>query len=193
MNNNPACFIINDFSRLNETCVSMIAAPQSLSNIQQALALARAKKWKVSIGGARHSMGGQSIAPGGLSLDMTKFNQILEVDRIKKTIRVQSGVTWKQIQSKIDQLGLSVRVMQNYNFFTVGGSVSVNAIGWNTNESTIASSIKSMRILTPGGEVLNLSPKENSQLFSLVIGGYGLFGIIIDVELHLTNNILYTS
>lgn len=44
-------------------------------------------------------------------------------------IRVQSGATWAQIQDYINPYGLSIRVMQSSNIFTIGGSLSSNVHG----------------------------------------------------------------
>jgi FAD/FMN-containing dehydrogenase len=46
-------------------------------------------------------------------------------------------------------------------------------------------------LLDAKGQILTVSREENSELFHTVIGGYGLFGVILDVTLHLTDDELY--
>ena len=41
------------------------------------------------------------------------------------------------------------------------------------------------------GQVVRCSRTENAELFSLVLGGYGLFGIILDADLHVVANERY--
>ena len=72
---------------------------------------------KISIAGMQHSQGGQTYYPNGTMLDMKGYNEILEFDPEKKRIRVQSGVTWNDIQKKINPYGLAVQVMQSQKYF----------------------------------------------------------------------------
>jgi decaprenylphospho-beta-D-ribofuranose 2-oxidase len=116
---------------------------------------------------------------------------VLDFDLQNKTITVQSGATWDDIQKYVNPHGLAVKVMQSQNIFTVGGSISVNAHGRDIRYGSLIDTIKSFRLLNADGEILNVSRKENDELFSLVIGGYGLFGVILDIELELTDDELY--
>jgi FAD/FMN-containing dehydrogenase len=50
-----------------------------------------------------------------------------------------------------------------------------------------------MRVLTTDGNIITLSPTQNTELFKHVVGGYGLFGIILDAELEITENTIYES
>ena len=56
--------ILNDASGLNRTEVAEIFRPKSEQDIRKALALAQQRGLKVSIGGSRHSMGGQALGAG---------------------------------------------------------------------------------------------------------------------------------
>ena len=78
--------------------------------------------------------------------------------------------------------------MQSSNIFTVGGSMSSNIHGRDPNNSLIVNTIQNFRLLMSSGEILNVSRNQNPDLFGLAIGGYGLFGIIIDVTIQLTDN-----
>ena len=57
----------------------------------------------------QHSQGGQTYYPNGTMLDMKGYNKILEFDPEKKRITVQSGVTWNDIQKKINPMALRYR------------------------------------------------------------------------------------
>src|SRR5690606_29518342 len=74
----------------------------------------------LSIAGMQHSQGGQTVYPNGIMIDMKPYNQILEVDLQAKTVTVQSGATWADIQEAINPHGLSLKVSQSQNIFTVG-------------------------------------------------------------------------
>nr|WP_262370877.1 FAD-binding oxidoreductase [Rossellomorea vietnamensis] len=149
------------------------------------------KNLKISIAGKMHSQGGHTYYPGSVVLDMTGYNKVLNLDTTEKTIHVQSGATWADIQKAANSLGLSVKVMQSQNIFTIGGSLSVNVHGRDIRHGALIETVNSFRLLKHNGEIINVSRSENKEYFPLVIGGYGLFGVILDVELQLTEDELY--
>lgn len=122
---------MDDASRLNRTEVADIwpvpADPQEAEQqLQQLLDRAKRDGMRVSIAGARHSMGGHTIIPGGIVLDMLPFHQ-MKLDEKAGILHVQSGARWSEIIPYLDQRERSVAVMQSNDSFSVGGSISVNA------------------------------------------------------------------
>jgi FAD/FMN-containing dehydrogenase len=188
---------IDDASRLNATRVADVwPAPSepgaAEEQIRQLLTRARRDKLPVSIAGARHSMGGHTIYPGGIVLDMLPLDH-LELDANRRLLRAGAGARWSQIVPWLDERGCSVAIMQSNNDFSVGGSLSVNCHGWQHNRPPIASTVESLRVMRADGTVVVCSRQENRELFSLVLGGYGLFGIILDAELRVVPNVRYSA
>lgn len=183
--------VLDDVSRLNQTRVSEVVHATTEDEVKDAIRRAKKLSLTVSISGAKHSQGGHAFYDGSLHLDMTDFNRIISLNETEKTIRVQSGVTWKQIQDHVNPHGLSVKVMQSSNIFTVGGSLSVNAHGRDPTYGPIVETVRGFRLLTADGDVIDVSRTENEELFGLVIGGFGLFGVILDVELELTDDAVF--
>ncbi|MGZ0162974.1 MAG: FAD-binding oxidoreductase [Planctomycetales bacterium] len=186
---------VDDASRLNQTVVAdvadvpieMIRAEQELIEL---LTRARQEGLRVSVAGARHSMGGHTIYPGGLSINMLPLNQ-LELDPEREILRVGAGALWSEIIPFLDKRGWSIAVMQSNNSFSIGGSLSVNCHGWQHGRPPIASTVESFRLMKADGSIVTCSRNENADLFSLVLGGYGLFGIILDAELRVVRNRRY--
>jgi FAD/FMN-containing dehydrogenase len=133
-------------------------------------------------------MGGQIAAPNSLHLDMRSMNQVVSFDATRQIIRVQAGITWRDIQDVIDPHELSVKIMQSYCNFTVGGSVSVNCHGRYVGRGPLINSVRAMQLVTAGSEVLELTRSRNSELFHAVFGGYGGLGVVTEVELDLETN-----
>ena len=183
---------INDASCLNQTRVFDIVKVKSIVDIKQVLKIARDNKLHISIAGVRHSMGGQAFFKDALVLDMTQFNKIVSLDERQKILTVQSGATWHDIQLYLHQKNLSVKAMQSTDIFTVGGSLSVNAHGMDQNIGSVSSSVKSFTLMLADGSVKEVTRETHSELFNAVIGGYGLFGIILEVSLEVTDNAMYT-
>jgi decaprenylphospho-beta-D-ribofuranose 2-oxidase len=183
--------MVEDRGRLLPVKMKSVKSSNSEDEIKNIIRAANRHDDKISIAGLQHSQGGQTLYPGGILLDMKQYNKILDLDEKNKLITVQSGVTWAEIQSYINPYGLALKVSQSQNIFTVGGSMSVNVHGRDIRNHTLIETVESFRLLNAQGKVLNVSRVENPELFVLVNGGYGLFGIILDVTLHLTDDELY--
>jgi FAD/FMN-containing dehydrogenase len=193
-NDTPAGHL-DDASRLNATSVVEVVPVESdpvLAEVQLRGLLERASRdrLKVSIAGSRHSMGGHTIAPNGIVVDMRPFRG-LELNEDATILTAGSGARWSEIVPYLDARHRSVAVMQSNNDFTVGGSISVNCHGWQHNHAPIASTIESFRVMRADGTIVRCARDEHRELFSLVLGGYGLFGIILDVRLRVVPNERY--
>lgn len=182
--------LINDVSRLNPTLVREIYTVRDEEGLREKILEAKRLNLKVSMAGQKHSQGGHQFSEGGIVLDMLQFNKIVSLDEKNKVIKVQSGATWDQVQRYINSFGLALKVMQTSNIFTVGGSMSLNIHGRDPNYRTIRDCIKSFRLMLADGKVVNVSRTENEELFNLVIGGMGLFGVILDADIELTDDVV---
>ena len=185
----------DDASRLNRTRVVEIVHAESdsaaaESQLAELLQRAQREGIKVSIAGARHTMGGHTIAPDGIQIDMTTFRG-MSLSADSATLHVRGGTRWSEVIPFLDSAHRSLPVMQSNNSFTAGGSLSANAHGWQHDHAPMASMVRSMRVMTTDGVVRRASRDENAELFRLTLGGYGLFGIILDADLQTVPNELY--
>jgi FAD/FMN-containing dehydrogenase len=181
----PEGFLVENITRLNAVRVSRIALPRSTEQVRQALA-----DWpgQVSIGGARCSMGGQIALRDSLHLDLRALNKIVWFKPEEARVRVQAGMRWRELQEVIDPHELSVRTMQSYANFTVGGSVSVNVHGRYVGHGPISGSIRALQLVLADGRVVEASAGENAGWFHAAIGGFGALGVVTEVELELDRN-----
>src|SRR5947209_6397635 len=182
----------DDVSRLNKTRVAENwDIPSNLDEaerkLRELLRKAQASGLRVSIAGARHTMGGQTIYPGGININMRPLNG-MELDAARNVLHVQAGAKWGEIIPYLDKHGRSIEVMQSDNSFTVGGSLSVDCHGWQYGRPPIASTVESFHLMKADGSVVRCSRSENRELFSLALGGYGLFGVILNADLRVVAN-----
>ncbi len=186
---------LDDASHLNQTRITAVWHIPSTStapehSVSMLVQQANIKKLPLSIAGMRHTMGGQTISPGGIILNMLSLHNI-ELDEQTNILHVQAGACWVDIIPYLHERGRSVAVMQSNNSFSVGGSLSVNCHGWQHNSPPIASTVEALSLLLADGTIIRCSRQEHAELFSLVLGGYGLFGVILDVELRVVANKRY--
>ena len=177
--------IVNDVTSLNPVRVMAIVAPTSVEEVQEAL---RRTSGPVSIGGGRFSMGGQTASPGSLHFDMRSMSRIISFSQEMRTIRVQAGVRWCDIQKFVDPHGLSVKIMQTYANFTVGGALSVNCHGRYVGLGPLVLSVRNLKMVMHSGELIEASREIHRDIFFGAIGGYGALGVVVEIELDLAEN-----
>lgn len=182
----------NDASGLSLTKVdSIINVPNSkieiVKQLKEILEYSKSNKIPISIAGAQHSMGGHTMYPNGIVLNMRPYKE-MQIDTINNILTIGSGALWEDAINYLDNYHKSIAVMQAFSSFSIGGSISVNGHGWQKNSPPISSSVISFTLMKHNGEIINCSRSENEELFRLVIGGYGLFGIILDVKLRVVEN-----
>ena len=183
--------LASDVARIAPARIARLEHARDVDQLRAVLRDARARGLKVSIAGSRHSQGGHTYSAGGVRLDMRGFNRILAIDTVQRTVTVQSGATWDELQRALAPHRLAIKVMQSSNIFTVGGTLSANAHGRDLDVTQVVDVVERFGLLLADGRVVEVSRRENRELFGLVIGGYGLYGIILDVTLHVAPDELY--
>ena len=177
---------VREVTGLYPVTMARVATPRSVEEISRLVASAPGP---ISIGGGRYSMGGQTATPDGLQLDMREFHGVVALDTAARVITVHSGTRWREVQQAIDPAGLSVKIMQTYNTFTVGGALSVNAHGRYVGQGPVVRSVRAITLVRADGRVVRASPTEHPELFYGAIGGYGALGVIADVTLDLASDV----
>jgi FAD/FMN-containing dehydrogenase len=188
--------ILNDASRLNPTpvvshvTVTKPTTDDLITRIRAELKDATAAKRPVAASAARHSMGGQSLPRDGTAITLDGGE--IELDTKAQTYRTAAGNRWSNIIATLDPRGFSPAVMQSNADFGVGSTFCVNAHGWPVPYGPFGSTVKAIRMVLADGTLLRCSRDENAELFRLAMGGYGLFGIVVDLEVEMVSNLLLT-
>lgn len=186
--------VIDDASRLNPTPVARHVALKNASSdeviarIRQEIVSAAAERRPFAIGTARHSMGGQSIPKDGTAVTLTGGQ--IEIDSARMTYRVGAGARWFEVIRSLDAHGFSPVVMQSNSDFGVGSTFCVNSHGWPVRHGPFGSTVRSAKIVLADGQLVECSRTKEAELFSLAMGGYGLFGAIVELELDMVANVL---
>ena len=184
--------LLNDVSRLNETRVYCLYYPRTINDIEHLICRARNEGRTISIRGQAHTMGGQTL-PSRKDKVMNyvcdlKYMHNIEYDEERKEVLVESGATWTHVIKKLNVYGRSPVVMQSYCTFSVGGTISVNAHGI-TSDDAMCQSVMNIEYIDVNGKRGECNREKDAELFSLMIGGYGLFGIIIRLRLKTVANV----
>jgi FAD/FMN-containing dehydrogenase len=190
---NGATPALNDIhSRLNVCKPTLYKRPRSLSELFEALGRARRRGLSVSVAGGRHAMGGQQFLSGGCVIDMRAFNRILDFDPDRGLITVESGITWPELMrgyltlqaGETHQWGIRQK-QTGADSLTVGGAIAANIHGRGLDCAPFSCDVESIQVITPAGDIVTCSRRLDPELFRMVVGGYGLFGIITAATLQL--------
>jgi FAD/FMN-containing dehydrogenase len=184
---------VNDIhSALNRTSVATIHVPQTNSDLIQLVQEVRTQGESMSVSGNRHAMGGQQFLSQAHLVDMRSMNKMISFNMEKSTATIQAGANWQDVLQALktrfqsNGQGLSFRQKQTgADNLSLGGAVAVNAHGRGLKLQAFVSEVESLRVITARGELINCSRSENAELFSVLVGGYGLAGIVAEVELRL--------
>ncbi|WP_241155077.1 FAD-binding oxidoreductase [Rummeliibacillus sp. TYF005] len=179
-----------DYTGLLPEHVDRVVKATNRTDLQNIVKQANLEGKHISIAGLQHSQGGHTYYKDGIVIDMRTFNKVMEVNKQEKTVRVEAGASWEDVQKAVQPYGLALKVTQSQSIFTIGGSLSVNAHGRDIRFGPMADMVKEITLLTPKGDIKTI--RKNDALMGYVLGGYGLFGVILDVTLDLTDNELYT-
>ncbi len=183
---------LNDASLLSETPIfkhvivdeplkdGMIAA------LRAELKAAEADGRPVSVSAARHSMGGQSIPSDGHAITLN--TGVVSFVPGGDTYSVLAGARWHQVIDALDPFGLSPKVMQSNSDFGVASTFSVGAHGWPIPYGPMGSTVRSVQMLLADGSLVTGSRSENADLFAAAMGGYGLIGLITELEVEAAPN-----
>ena len=183
---------LNDASLLSETPIHrhlvMEEAPGEalVARLRAELAEAREAGRPVNIGAARHSMGGQAIPRAGHAV--TFRNGFLEPDTAAGIYRVHAGARWSEVIAALDPIGFSPKVMQSNHDFGVAATFSVNAHGWPAPLGPMGSSVRAVTMVMADGELVRASRGDNADLFRAAMGGYGLIGLITELDVEMVPN-----
>lgn len=167
-----------------------VAYPESVQDIQDIVTAAAKNGDAVIAVGAGRSQGKQFIPENaygkpGIMVDLSNFDGI-KINPEKKTARIGAGVRWADVQQAADKHKLALKVMQASNVFSAGGSLGTNIHGWDHRTGVLSNSVLEMTIINAQGEEQTLTPDDD--LFHLVTGGHGLFGIVTSMKIQLTDN-----
>lgn len=185
--------LLNDVhSGLNETNVAEVARPASAEELRASFLDAVARGMSVSIAGGRHAMGGQQFGENTFHVDTTGLTGVLDFDPQSGQVEVEAGIQWPALYEHLlrvqDDPASSWGIRQKQSGadrLSLGGALAANVHSRSLTSAPIVQDVEAFTLLNPQGEFVRCSRTENADLFSLAIGGYGLFGIVTSVRLRL--------
>ena len=181
--------LVNDVhSSLNPARVADIVAPGSIAEICTTIGVAASRSMPIAICGGRHAMGGQQFGDAALLLDMRRMNRVLALDDVNGLVEVEAGIQWPALIDYLEQASGQWSICQKQtgaDTLSLGGCLSSNIHGRGLRMRPFIGDVESFTLIDAQGVLRRCSRENEAHLFTLAIGGYGLFGVIASVTLRL--------
>ena len=157
-----------------------------VDDIHEVFCLAKETGLSITARGAGRSYNDAALNGGGITLDMSALNRILEWDAASGVVRCEPGVTLEQLWKCVEPQGWWPPVVSGTMRTTLGGCLAANIHGKNNfRMGPIGEHVLQFTALLPTGEEITCTPNENPDLFYGMISSLGMLGIFTSITMQM--------
>jgi L-gulono-1,4-lactone dehydrogenase len=159
-----------------------IERPGSLHEITGALARAAAHDQRVRVAGSGHSFSDIALTDG-LQLRLDRLTRVLDVDRSSGLVRVQAGITIRELSQRLAEHGLALENLGDVDSQTIAGAISTATHGTGARLRNLSSQVAELTLVLADGSTLRCSEDGDPETFRAARVGLGALGVIAEVTL----------
>jgi FAD-linked oxidoreductase len=159
-----------------------IERPGSVAEIVAALECAAAQHQRVRVVGSGHSFSDIALTDGRL-LALDRMARLLDVDRSTGLVRVQAGITIRELNCRLAEHGLALENLGDIDVQSIAGAISTATHGTGGKLRNISSQVVSLALVLADGSTLECSADRDLETFRAVRVGLGALGVVAEVTL----------
>lgn len=167
----------------------VVVFPKTTEEVKKIVGIANEHRIPVTAFGIGSSLEGHVIPyEGGISVDFSQMNGILEVNPHNFTVRVQPGVTRNQLNEHLKKYGLFFPVDPGADA-TIGGMTATNASGTTSVKyGVMRDQVRDLEVVLPNGEIIHtgsevVKSSSGYHLTGLFVGSEGTLGLFTEITL----------
>jgi glycolate oxidase len=170
----------------------VVVRPKSAKEVSEIIRTAIKEKVPViPRGGASWGLGGAVPINGGIVLDLTTMNQIIEIDENNLTVTVESGAVWNKLNETLNRKGYMIGSYPSSAYAaTIGGWINTGGVGIGTYKyGSVGDQLRSFEVVLPNGKIIDtgfknvLSNSSGYNLNGLFLSSEGTLGVVTKVIL----------
>jgi L-gulono-1,4-lactone dehydrogenase len=138
----------------------------------------------VKVAGSGHSFSGVALTEGVL-LDLGQLARTLDVDRSSGLVKVEAGITLRELNRRLDRLGLALENLGDIDRQTLAGSISTGTHGTGARFRNLSSQVEALEIVTADGTLHEI---DRGDALAAARIGLGALGAIYSVTLRVVTN-----
>ncbi|XP_030453082.2 L-galactono-1,4-lactone dehydrogenase, mitochondrial isoform X1 [Syzygium oleosum] len=173
---------VSNWSGTHEVQTRFFHQPESLAQLEGVVQEADAKRARIRPVGSGLSPNGIGLSRVGM-VNLALMDRVLEVDKERKTVRVEAGIRVQQLVDGIKEHGLTLQNFASIREQQIGGIVQVGAHGTGARLPPIDEQVISMKLVTPAKGTIEVSKEKDPELFYLARCGLGGLGVVAEVTL----------
>ncbi|KAK7392974.1 hypothetical protein VNO78_21424 [Psophocarpus tetragonolobus] len=173
---------VSNWSATHEVQTRCFVQPEGPEELERAVREADGRKARLRPVGSGLSPNGIGLSRAGM-VNLALMDGVLEVDRERKTVRVQAGIRVQQLVDGIKDYGLTLQNFASIREQQIGGIIQVGAHGTGATLPPIDEQVIAMKLVTPAKGIIEISKDKDPELFYLARCGLGGLGVVAEVTL----------
>lgn len=175
--------VSTDYGGIIRKVPAVAARPANTAQVAAVLRYANRHGIAVTVRGAGHSIGGQTLSEGGIVLDARYLSRVWTPNLEESSIDAEPGAKWRSVVDRALTSGVVPPVLTGTLGTSVGGTHSVGGMGHASHlYGAQIDHCQGLEVVTPDGEIRWCDEHTHSELFEHVLGGLGQLGVITRVR-----------
>ena len=167
----------------DEVCApAAVREPGSPQELAATIEEASRRGLRVRVTGSGHSFS-DIACTDGMSLSLRRLSRVLDVDRESGLVRVQAGITIRELSGELAQHGLALENLGDIDVQTIAGAISTATHGTGARLRNISAQVCELSLVLADGSTLAASAQSDAEVLRAARVGLGALGVIAEVTL----------